>query len=101
MKLELNKQEVELIIEARAWAKAVGVGQWKVTLSYFLMLTPLLIIPISLTTLFIGGNVTVGSVFLFIGICMIPIASRMIKKYRSAKKEIMKEIVSEEHKKEA
>lgn len=98
MKLELNKQEVELIIEARAWTKVVGAGQWKVTLSYFLMLAPLVIIPISCVNLFIGGNTTVASVFLAIGILMIPVAMKIVKKYKIQKSAVMKDIVAEEHK---
>jgi hypothetical protein len=98
MKLELNKREVELVIEARAWSKAVGEGQWKVTLAYFLMLAPIIIIPLSCMNLFIGGNTTVGSIFLFIGILMIPVAMKVVRKYKVAKSVVMKEVVSEEHK---
>jgi hypothetical protein len=98
MKLELSKREVELVIESRAWTKAVGEGQWKVTLAYFLMLAPIIIIPLSCVNLFVAGNITVASIFLFVGMLMIPLSMRIIKKYRTARASIMREVVSEEHK---
>ena len=96
MKLELSKKEVEVIIETRTWAKAFGGGQKTATLNYFLVLAPLVLIPISVANIFMSSEKTVGAVFLAIGVLMFPFATKRIKGFKAAKKEVLKEVVAEE-----
>ena len=96
MKLELSKKEVEVIIETRTWAKAFGGGQKMATLNYFLVLAPLVLIPVSISNIFMSSEKTVGSIFLAIGVLMLPFAMKRIKGFKYAKREVIKEVVAEE-----
>jgi hypothetical protein len=96
MKLELSKKEVEVIIETRTWAKAFGGGQKMATLNYFLVLAPLVLIPVSIANIFISNEKTVGSIFLAIGVLMLPFSMKRIKGFKYAKREVIKEVVAEE-----
>jgi hypothetical protein len=96
MKLELSKREVEVIVETRTWAKAFGGGQRTATLNYFLVLAPLVIIPISVANIFMNSEKTVGAIFLAIGVIMLPFTQKRLKGFRVAKKEVLKEVVAEE-----
>lgn len=98
MKLELSKKEVEVIIETRTWAKAFGGGQKTSTLNYFLVLAPLVLIPVSIANIFISDEKTVGSVFLAIGVLMLPFSMKRFKGFKGAKKVVIKETVIEEEK---
>lgn len=102
MKLELSKKEVEVIIETRTWAKAFGGGQKTATLNYFLVIAPLVLVPISVANIFMSSEKTVGSIFLAIGVLMLPFAMKRIKGFKGAKYIVIKETVAEEdkHKKE-
>ena len=98
MKLELSKKEVEVIIETRTWNKAFGGGQKMATLNYFLVLAPLVLIPISLVNVFISSEKTVGSIFFAIGVLLVPFAIKRFKGFKAAKIIVIKETVTEEEK---
>jgi len=97
MKLELSKPEVEVIIERRAWAKAFNAEGRKATISYFAVIAPIIIIPISGIFLFTSGGNMVDGIFLAIGICLLPFTIKAMKKFKSAKKDVMADIIKEEH----
>ena len=98
MKLELSKREVEVIVETRTWTKAFGGGQKMATLNYFLVLAPLVIIPISVANIFMNSEKTVGAIFLAMGVIMLPFATKRFKGFKAAKRIVIKETVIEEEK---
>ena len=93
MKLELNKGEVTTVVNMRAWAKAFG----KMQVYTFLVFLGPAVAVVAFVVLLLGYNNLVTAVFLVIGILVAAFIPNVIKKFKTAKKEILNNVVTEEH----
>lgn len=95
MKLELTKGEVTTVVDMRAWSKAFGKSH-KLIAGIFL--GPVIIV-LSVGGMLLGGDKPVSAIFLFVSLLMTGFIPSAIKKFKKSKKEILDNVVAEEHRK--
>ena len=93
MKLELNKGEVTTVVNMRAWFKAFGKIQALVGVVF---LGPV-VGAVSLMALLLGWNNIGTAIFLCIGVLVSALIPTVTKKFKKAKKEVLNNVVAEEH----
>lgn len=99
MKLEISPDEARLVLNHRAWARLFKTSGKRVELSYFMVMTPPVVIVFSVAFLFMSNvNNIVPSVFLALGIICLPLTLKALKKFKVLQNQIQAEMIAEENK---
>lgn len=93
MKLELKKREVMVVVNMRAWDSAFGKLR---ILAFTVFLGPVVFL-VSTIGILLGWDDTIAGIFAGIGVIITAYIPTVIKKFKESKKEIINEVVKEEH----